>query len=56
MGGWLAYGRGTAGGGCGTVGALASSKGRSGGRNRHRQNSIGNLDDFLFQLSQKLHL
>ncbi|WP_138264253.1 hypothetical protein [[Clostridium] hylemonae] len=50
------YGKGRAAGSCGTVGTLASCKGRSRGRNRHRQNSIGNLDDFLFQLSQKLHL
>ena len=50
------YGKGRTVGSCWTVGTLAICKGRSRGRDRHRQNSIGNLDDFLFQLSQKLHL
>ncbi|EEG73388.1 hypothetical protein CLOHYLEM_06498 [[Clostridium] hylemonae DSM 15053] len=54
--GIAAYGWGRAAGNCGTVGALAIRKGRRRGRDRHRQNSTGNLDDFLCQLSQKLHL
>ncbi|BDF04398.1 hypothetical protein [[Clostridium] hylemonae] len=50
------YGLGKAAGGGGAVSTLAVRKGRRHGSNRHRQNSTGNLDDFLCQLSHKLHL